>query len=103
VVLPIAAVILCNIIFWLKGNAKPLWGVDWSPFKWWATTSLLTNYLMLTSWWRAVELLDIWKATFIWGAISVAVGIPLNGIFYGFNSRGVLAALLILVAGFVIR
>lgn len=43
-----------------------LYGIEWSPFYWWLTTGLITNYLGLLSWWYFV------KEYNIWGAIAIA-------------------------------
>lgn len=98
----ILCLVCANIIFWLKGNAKPIWGLDWSPMKWWLYTSLLTNYLSLTAWWRIVEDYGIWRASVTWGVITILVELPLNSIFYGFNWRGLVAVLLVALAALIV-
>jgi type VI protein secretion system component VasK len=60
--LPVIFLCLADVVFWLKGNSKALYGFDWSPFKWWLYTSLLTNYMTLYAWWKLIELGDVWRA-----------------------------------------
>ena len=89
--LPILGMAVASVIFWYKGNAKVLYGLEWSPFKWWWTTSLITNYLTLYAWWRLIELSDVWKAGVIWGLISLSVDLTLNTYYFGYNWRGMVA------------
>lgn len=98
----VLCLIVANIIFWIKGNAKIIWGVDWSPMKWWFLTSLFTNYLCLTSWWRIVEAHGVWRASVVWGAVAVCIELPLNITFYGFNWRGLIAVLLVGLAALIV-
>lgn len=92
---------IANVIFWFKGNSKALYGVDWTPLRWWLTTSLITNYLTLHAWWKMVEFGDVWKAGVAWGMTSLTVDLILNTVFFGFNARGIIALMLCAVAGLI--
>jgi len=92
--LPILALCFANVVFWFKGNSRELFGLDWSPFKWWLYTSLFTNYLTLFSWWKLIEISNVWKAGVTWGLCSLTTDLLLNTWFYGLNLRGVVALLL---------
>jgi hypothetical protein len=98
---PILMFGLANIIFWFKGNSKEIYGWDWTPFKWWLYTSLLTNYMTLTAWWKLIELGDVWKAGVIWGLCSLTIDLILNCYFFGFNIKGVIALILCAIAGVI--
>ena len=100
--LAIGMLTIAQIIFWLKGNSKILWDVQWSPLRWWLTTSLLTNYLALHAWWMIIEKHGVWKAGVFWGVVAVIVDCILNCIFFEFNLRGVLALILIGVAALLV-
>ncbi len=100
-IIPILMIGLAQIIFWFKGNSKIVYGIDWSPWRWWMTTSLLTNYLTLLGWWRLMEHTNVWKAGVYWGMSGVVVDLVLNSIYFGFNLRGACALLLIVVAGYL--
>jgi hypothetical protein len=82
---------ICSVIFWFKSNARAAYGVDWSPMRWWLTTSLITNYLSLTAWWSLVKVEDVWVAGVIWSICSLATTLALNTFYFGFNIRGLLA------------
>lgn len=88
---PCLALVVADIVFWYKGNAKLIYGIDWSPFKWWIYTSLVTNYITLHAWWRLIELGDAWKAGVTWGLINLSVDLILNTFYFGYNAKGVLA------------
>jgi hypothetical protein len=90
-IFPVSALLVASIIFWYKGNAKQVYGLDWSPLRWWLFTSLFTNYLTLHAWWRLIELGDVWKAGVIWGVTSLLVDVTMNSIYFGFNWKGILA------------
>ena len=90
------------IVFWYKGNAKDIYGLQWSPFHWWLYTSLVTNYLCLIAWWKLVEISDVWRAGVICGIIHICVEVSLNSYHYGFNPKGVIALALIALAGFIV-
>ena len=92
---------IANVIFWFKGNSKAIYGIDWSPFTWWLTTSLLTNYLTLYAWWKMIEIGDVWKAGVVWGMISLTTDLILNTIYFGFNMRGTFALILCALAGVI--
>ena len=98
---PVALLAVSNIIFWFKGNSKALYGIEWSPFRWWLTTSLMTNYLTLIAWWRMIEIGDVWKAGGAWGIVSLTVDLILNSVYFGFNYRGALALVLCATAGVI--
>jgi hypothetical protein len=93
-IFPVMALAVANVVFWFKGNAKELYGLDWSPFKWWLYTSLLTNYLTLHAWWKLIEISNVWKAGVTWGLVSLVTDLLLNTLFYGLNLRGIVALLL---------
>lgn len=94
---------LAQIIFWYKGNSKVVYGLDWEPFRWWLTTSLITNYLTLYSWWRMIEITDVWKAGAYWGGITILVDLTLNSIYFGFSIKGIVALLLVGIAGIIVH
>jgi len=101
-VLPLLMYAVSFIIFWYKGNAKYIYGVEWTPFHWWLYTSLFTNYLCLYAWWKLVELGDVWKAGVLSGIVHICIEVSLNSYYYGFNPKGVVALALIALAGLII-
>lgn len=102
-ILPVALLTLANVIFWYKGNAKLVFGLDWSPFKWWLYTSLATNYMTLYSWWKLIEISDVWKAGVIWGLSSLTVDIILNCYHFDFNWKGIIALCLCGIAALIVH
>lgn len=102
-ILPVIGLMFANVIFWFKGNAKALYGLDWSPMKWWLYTSLLTNYITLYSWWKLIEVGDVWKAGVTWGLCSLIIDLILNTCFFGFNPNGIIALLLCAVSAFLVH
>jgi len=100
-ILPILGMAIASVIFWFKGNAKAVYGLDWSPFTWWWTTSLITNYLTLLSWWRLIEITDVWKAGVVWGLVSLLVDLILNSYFFGYNWRAIVALVLCAIAAII--
>jgi len=100
-IFPIFLLSVSNVIFWYKGNSKELYGLDWSPFKWWLFTSLFTNYMTLTAWWKLIQLGDIWKAGVVWGLVSLTTDLLLNTAYFGFNWKGILALLLCAIAALI--
>ena len=102
-VIPVILLMLSNVIFWYKGNAKVVFGFDWSPFKWWLYTSLVTNYMTLYSWWKLIEISDVWKAGVIWGLTSLTVDITLNCYYFGYNWKGIAALCLCGIAALIVH
>lgn len=102
-ILPALGLTLANIIFWYKGNAKEIYGLDWAPFKWWLYTSLITNYITLYAWWKLIEIGDVWKAGVTWGIVSLTVDLTLNTLYFGFNVRGVIALGLCGLSAFIVH
>lgn len=100
---PLSWILLAQIIFWYRGNAKALYGLDWGPLQWWMTTSLITNYLTLYAWWRMTELTNVWKAGAYWGCMHVLVDLTLNSIYFGVSIKGILALLLVGLASIIIH
>jgi len=98
---PVFLLLLSNVIFWFKGNSKELYGLDWTPFRWWLTTSLFTNYMTLIAWWKLIEVGDVWRAGVTWGLCSLTVDVILNCYFFGFNVKGVIALVLCAIAGVI--
>ena len=98
---PIASLGIATVVFWFKANAKVRFGVDWSPFTWWWTTSLFTNYLTLSAWWKLIELTDVWRAGVLWGFVGLVVDLCLNTCFFGVNWRGAVALALCAVAAVI--
>jgi hypothetical protein len=98
---PIAGLTLASVVFWFKANAKMRFGLDWSPFTWWWTTSLLTNYLTLHAWWRLIALSDVWRAGVLWGLVGLIVDLVLNTYFFGVSWRGAIALALCALAAFI--
>jgi hypothetical protein len=101
--LPILGLFVSSIIFWYKGNARQVYGLEWSPFTWWITTSLLTSYMSLYAWWKLVEIGDVWKAGVIWGLISVTVDLALNSYYFGFHWKGIVAILLCAIGAAIVH
>ncbi len=101
VLIPVLMITVAQIIFWFKGNSKIVYGIDWSPWRWWLTTSLITNYLTLIGWWRLMEITNVWKAGVYWGISGVFVDLVLNSLYFGFNVRGACALALVAVAGYL--
>ena len=99
--IPVILLCLSNVVFWFKGNSKELFNIDWTPFRWWLTTSLLTNYMTLIAWWKLIELGDVWKAGVIWGMCSITVDLMLNTAFFGFSWKGVIALCLCALAAII--
>lgn len=102
-VIPVLLLALSNVIFWYKGNSKEIYGLDWSPFKWWLCTSLFTNYMTLYAWWKLIEIADVWRAGVTWGLVSLTIDLILNCTYYGFNWRGVLALCLCGIAALIVH
>lgn len=102
-ILPVIGLALANVIFWYKGNAKELYGLDWEPIKWWLYTSLITNYITLYAWWKLIEVGDVWKAGVTWGLTSLIVDLTLNTLHFGFNPRGVIALALCGVSALIVH
>ena len=102
-VIPVILLMLSNVIFWYKGNSKVVFGFDWSPFKWWLYTSLATNYMTLYSWWKLIEISDVWKAGVIWGLTSLIVDITLNCYYFGYNWKGIAALCLCGIAALIVH
>ena len=98
---PIVLIFIANIIFWYKGQAKAVFGLDWSPWQWWLYTSLATNYLSLYAWWRLIELSNVWTAGVTWGICSLTVELILNSYFISFSWKGAVALILCLIAGLI--
>ena len=102
-VLPALGLAIANIIFWYKGNAKEIYGLDWTPLKWWLYTSLATNYITLYAWWKLIEIGDVWKAGVTWGIVSLSIDLTLNTLYFGFNVRGVIALGLCGLSAFIVH
>ena len=102
-ILPTLGLVLANIIFWYKGNSKELYGLDWTPLRWWLTTSLITNYVTLYAWWKLIEIGDVWKAGVTWGLCSLSVDLILNSYHFGFNVKGVIGLCLCALAGIIVH
>ena len=102
-ILPVCGILLANVIFWYKGQSKALYGIDWSPLRWWATTSLVTNYLTLLSWWRLIEIGDVWRAGVTWGVCSLIVDVTLNCYYFGFHWKGIVALTLCAIGAFILH
>lgn len=101
--IPVLLLCLANVVFWFKGNAKALYGWDWTPFKWWLYTSLFTNYMTLYAWWKLIEMGDVWKAGVTWGLCSLTIDLILNCYFFGFNWKGVIALCLCGAAALIVH
>lgn len=97
----VIAFCVAQVIFWYKGNARSVYGVEWSPFRWWLTTSLVTNYITLLAWWRLVDVSDVWRAGVTWGVCSVVVDLALNTLYFGAEWRGIVALLLCALGAWV--
>jgi hypothetical protein len=102
---PVLLLTLAYVVFWFKGNAKAVYGIDWSPMRWWLCTSLATNYLSLSAWWRLCEIEsgNVWRAGVICGICGLVVDLCLNSYFFGVNWRGVIALLLCALASTIVH
>tara|TARA_B100001059_G_C17764247_1_gene544632 strand:+ start:223 stop:546 length:324 start_codon:yes stop_codon:yes gene_type:complete len=97
--LHIILLILLYTILWFKGNSKPLFDIQLSPFYWWLYTGLITNYLGLTSWWYLMDNYKIWGALAITYALHTVIELGLSFYFFHAPTQQQLFGLLLLVAG----
>lgn len=98
VAVPLAALLTASIIFWIKGNARQVFGCEWGPFRWWISVGWLTSYLTLYAWWRLVALWGVWRAGVVWSAAGLLVDLVLNTYFFGFELRAAFSLVLIAIA-----
>lgn len=94
---------LLYAILWYKGNAKILFGLEWTPWQWWLTTGLLTNYLGLISWWFLVNNYKIWGAIAITYMMHTIIELGLS--FYYFdlpNTKQLIGLSLLIIGGFLV-
>lgn len=76
---------MCCILYallWYKGNAKILFGIEWTPFQWWLYTGLISSYLGLVSWWHFVNTYTIWGAIAITYFLHAAIELGLSLIYF---------------------
>ena len=95
-------VILCSILYtvlWYKGNAKILFGLEWSPFYWWLTTGLITNYLGLLSWWYFVNKYNIWGAIAITYVLHTVIELGLSFYYFDLPTTKQMIGLALLTVG----
>jgi hypothetical protein len=102
-IIPVILLCVADIVFWFKGNARDLYALEWSPFKWWIYTSLFTNYLTLFAWWQLVERFDVWRAGVVCSICGLVVTLILNTYFYGINWRGTLALCLCVLSIVIVK
>lgn len=95
---PLAALLAASVIFWIKGNARLVWGCEWGPIKWWLIVGWITNTLTLFAWWRLAAAWGVWRAGVVWSAVGLAVDIALNAYFFDWNPRAALSLALIAIA-----
>lgn len=95
----IVSCILLYIILWFKGNAKPIFNINLPPWQWWLYTSLITNYLGLTSWWQLVKDYNIWIATSITYALCIVVELSLSAYFYSPPSQNQIIGIVLIIIG----
>jgi hypothetical protein len=95
----IICLIIAYAIFWFKGNAKPVFNIELSPFKWWLYTSLITSYLSLHAWWHLVDKYKIWGAMAITYCLHTVIEISLNSYYYNPPTTQQALGLILLVAG----
>ena len=94
---------LLYTLLWFKGNAKPLFNFVWSPWMWWLTTGLITNYLGLTAWWYLVKTYKIWGAMAITYCVHTVVEMGLSIWFYGLpDSKQIVGLVLLIIGAFLI-
>lgn len=98
---PLSMIFLANVVFWFKGNSKVLFDLEWTPFRWWLTASLVTDYLTLFAWWKLIQISNVWRAGVLWGVVSLFTDLVLNSYFFGFNWRGVVALILCMIAALI--
>ncbi len=95
--------ILCSILLytllWFKGNAKPLYGFELEPWKWWLYTGLITNYLGLMSWWYFVDTYKIWGALAITYFLHTVVEMGLSFYFFDLPTNQQMVGLVLLTIG----
>lgn len=95
--------VLATVIFFYRGNARELFGVEWEPWQWWLTTSIFTNYLTLYSWWAMKDSYGAWRACIISMIVHMATDIILYTLHYGFQTKYAFAMLLVALAGFIVN
>ena len=93
---------MCSILYvilWYKGNAKLLYNIDLSPFQWWLTVGLITDYLGLLSWWYLVKTYDVWFAMAITYCLGTIIRLGLNFYYFNLPTNQQLVGLLLLISG----
>jgi hypothetical protein len=101
----IALLVLCNIVAWLKGHARFVWGLELSLWTYWLTFGLATNFLGMTGWWQLCKHLghNYWQATVVTLSISTLVSVILNTLSYGLNLRMTGAIIFVSIGGLLAR
>jgi len=97
--LSIVSLILLYTILWFKGNAKPIFNINVSPWQWWLYTSLITNYLGLIAWWQLVQNYNIWIATSITYALHTIIEISLSAYFCSPPSQYQMLGIVLIIIG----
>ena len=97
----ILIILLAQVVFWFKGNAKFTHGLDWNPFQWWLYTSLFTSYACLYTWWDLVEAEGVYKAQAVFITCSLCINLVLNTYYFGFETKGVISLCLCTLALFI--
>jgi len=95
----ILCLIIAYSIFWFKGNARIVFDMHLTPFRWWLYTSLITNYLMLWSWWHLVARYKIWGAMAITYCLHAIIELSLNSYFYSPPAMKQIAGIFLLLSG----
>lgn len=90
---------LLYVIIWYKSNAKLLYNINLSPFQWWLTVGLLSDYLGLVSWWYLVKRYDVWIAMSITYCLSTVIKLGLNFYYFDAPSNQQMLGLVLLISG----
>ena len=99
----ILALIILNVVHYLKGNLKPACGWQYEWWQVWLFTSLPLAYLGLNSWWWLVEKYGVYGATARTYPLQALFTIAFHWAFYGQPSmKQVMGLLFIFVGGFLI-
>lgn len=101
----VALLVTCNIVAWLKGHARFVWGLELSLWTYWLTFGLATNFLGMAGWWRLCASLEnnYWLGTVIALSIGTGVTVVLNSLSYGVNLKMLGAMVLVTMGGLLAR
>lgn len=91
--------IVCNIVYFYKGNLNEIYNTRVSWFEWWLYTSLITNYAMLKIYWEYLDRYGVWTANLIFSLTNIVVSFTGNIFYFGLDlKKAVAIAIILLVA-----